>query len=71
MNKTEGLPFRSFVPGIVANLEDPDGMVRDTAKNAIVELFQYVVPIQVLLTAFIGTVTDLCEGLPQNMPSPI
>ncbi|KAF2502982.1 protein STU1 [Lophium mytilinum] len=40
MNQTEALPFRSFVPGIVANLEDGDGIVRDTAKNAVVELFK-------------------------------
>ena len=42
MNKSEGLQFRSFVPLIVANLEDSDGVVRETAKSAVVELFRYV-----------------------------
>lgn len=40
MNKTEGLPFRTFVPLLVANLEDADPMVRETAKTAVVELFR-------------------------------
>ncbi|OCK86069.1 protein STU1 [Lepidopterella palustris CBS 459.81] len=40
MNQSEGLPFRSFVPIIVANLEDSDGVVRETAKQAVVELFR-------------------------------
>lgn len=40
MNKSEGLQFRSFVPLIVANLEDSDGVVRETAKSAVVELFR-------------------------------
>ncbi|ORY07386.1 clasp N terminal-domain-containing protein [Clohesyomyces aquaticus] len=40
MNKTEGLPFRGFVPQLVANLEDADAGVRETAKAAVVELFK-------------------------------
>lgn len=40
MNKTESLPFRSFVPLLVANLEDADAGVRETAKIAVVELFR-------------------------------
>ncbi|KAF2472912.1 uncharacterized protein BDR25DRAFT_283517 [Lindgomyces ingoldianus] len=40
MNKTEGLPFRGFVPQLVANLEDADPGVRETAKAAVVELFR-------------------------------
>ncbi|OCL13663.1 hypothetical protein AOQ84DRAFT_385243 [Glonium stellatum] len=40
MNKSEGLQFRSFVPLVVANLEDSDGVVRETAKSAVVELFR-------------------------------
>jgi hypothetical protein len=42
MNKQENLPFRSFVPSLVASLEDADGMVRETAKSTIVELFRSV-----------------------------
>jgi CLIP-associating protein 1/2 len=40
MNKTDGLPFKSFVPLLVANLEDADPSVRETAKTAVVELFR-------------------------------
>ncbi|KAF2456131.1 clasp N terminal-domain-containing protein [Lineolata rhizophorae] len=39
MNKAEGLQFRSYVPYLVACLEDPDAMVRETAKSTVVELF--------------------------------
>ncbi|KAF2205725.1 hypothetical protein GQ43DRAFT_477101 [Delitschia confertaspora ATCC 74209] len=39
MHKNEGLPFRSFVPLLMANLEDADPAVRETAKTAVVELF--------------------------------
>jgi hypothetical protein len=42
MNKTESLPFRTFVPSLVAGLEDADAGVRETAKSAVVELFRYV-----------------------------
>lgn len=42
MHKTEGLPFKTYVPQLVACLEDADGMVRETAKSCIVELFRYV-----------------------------
>ena len=44
MNKNEGLPFKSYVPQFVANLEDADPGVRDVAKRAVVELFQYAIP---------------------------
>ncbi|KAF2193243.1 hypothetical protein K469DRAFT_653171 [Zopfia rhizophila CBS 207.26] len=40
MNKSESLPFRAFVPLLVANLEDADAGVRETAKTAVVELFR-------------------------------
>ncbi|KAF1996614.1 HEAT repeat-containing protein [Amniculicola lignicola CBS 123094] len=40
MNKTENLPFRAFVPTLVANLEDADAGVRESAKSAVVELFK-------------------------------
>ncbi|KAI9672549.1 MAG: suppressor of tub2 mutation [Caeruleum heppii] len=39
MSKEKGLQFRSFVPKLVDALEDADGMVRDTAKATVVELF--------------------------------
>ncbi|RYN70737.1 hypothetical protein AA0117_g10292 [Alternaria alternata] len=39
MNKTEGLPFKSYSNQFVANLEDADAGVRDTAKKAVVDLF--------------------------------
>jgi hypothetical protein len=42
MNKTEGLPFKSYSNQFVANLEDADAGVRDTAKKAVVDLFGYV-----------------------------
>lgn len=42
MNKTESLPFRAFVPLLLANLEDADPGVRETAKTAVVELFRCV-----------------------------
>ncbi|KNG46862.1 heat repeat-containing protein [Stemphylium lycopersici] len=39
MNKTEDLPFKSYSNQLVANLEDADAGVRDTAKRAVVDLF--------------------------------
>jgi CLIP-associating protein 1/2 len=42
MNNTESLPFRSFVPSLVACLEDSDGGVRETAKSCVIELFRLV-----------------------------
>jgi CLIP-associating protein 1/2 len=45
MNREEALPFKSFVPLMVANLEDHDGAVRDSAKSALVDLFKYVASI--------------------------
>ncbi|KAF2010332.1 ARM repeat-containing protein [Aaosphaeria arxii CBS 175.79] len=40
MNKNEQLPFRAYVPLLVANLEDADAGVRETAKTSVVELFR-------------------------------
>ena len=42
MNHSDGLPFRSFVPLLIANLEDADAGVREAAKTAVVELFRCV-----------------------------
>ena len=39
MSSEHGLQFKSFVPCLVANLEDHDGGVRDVAKQAVIELF--------------------------------
>jgi CLIP-associating protein 1/2 len=41
MNKNEGLPFKTYSNQLVANLEDADAGVRDTAKKAVVDLFGY------------------------------
>ena len=35
------MPFKSFVTTLMDLLEDADGMVRDTARNAVIELFKY------------------------------
>ncbi|KAG6023833.1 hypothetical protein E4U41_001923, partial [Claviceps citrina] len=39
-HQEQGLPFRSFVPLLMELLEDADGMVRDTAKTTVIELFR-------------------------------
>jgi CLIP-associating protein 1/2 len=41
MHAENGLQFRAFVPALMELLEDADGMVRDGARNAVIELFQY------------------------------
>ncbi|RYP25128.1 hypothetical protein DL765_000009 [Monosporascus sp. GIB2] len=40
MHKEHGLQFRSYVPTLMELLEDADGMVRDTAKTTVIELFR-------------------------------
>ncbi|KAF4451177.1 STU1 [Fusarium albosuccineum] len=40
MHKEQGLPFRAYVPVLMELLEDADGMVRDAAKNTVIELFR-------------------------------
>jgi hypothetical protein len=42
MHQESGLQFRSYVPTLMELLEDADGMVRDTAKSVVIELFRYV-----------------------------
>lgn len=42
MNQEASLPFKSFVPYMVLNLEDADGTVRDTAKSSLIDLFKCV-----------------------------
>ncbi|RDW92087.1 hypothetical protein BP5796_01481 [Coleophoma crateriformis] len=40
MHQEYGLQFKAFVPTFMELLEDADGMVRDNAKNAVIDLFQ-------------------------------
>ncbi|WXC66479.1 suppressor of tub2 mutation [Fusarium graminearum] len=40
MHNENGLPFRTYVPVLMELLEDADGMVRDAAKNTVIELFR-------------------------------
>ncbi|GAM84510.1 hypothetical protein ANO11243_025060 [Dothideomycetidae sp. 11243] len=40
MHEEEGLAFKTFVPVMVACLEDADGITRDAAKAALVDLFR-------------------------------
>ena len=48
MHQEHGLPFRSYVPTLMELLEDADGVVRDTAKTTVIELFRYVSRFQAL-----------------------
>jgi len=50
MNRTDGLQFKAFVSQLVACLEDADGMVRETAKSCVVELFRSVFLLALLHT---------------------
>lgn len=34
------MPFKGFVTTFMDLLEDADGMVRDTTRNAVIELFK-------------------------------
>jgi hypothetical protein len=63
MNKHEGLPFKTYVPQFVANLEDADPGVRDVAKRAVVDLFQYADP---LVTPWQCASTNIETGMPRN-----
>jgi CLIP-associating protein 1/2 len=40
---TPGFPFRGYVPSLMVMLEDASEPVRETAKEAVVELFRFVV----------------------------
>jgi hypothetical protein len=66
MNKSEGLPFKSYSNQLVANLEDADAGVRDTAKKAVVDLFGYV-DWRLCCTM---VVTDITTDTPPNTPKP-
>ncbi|ETS82390.1 hypothetical protein PFICI_04266 [Pestalotiopsis fici W106-1] len=41
MHKDHDMPFRAFVPTLMELLEDADGMVRETAKGTVIELFRH------------------------------
>jgi len=41
MHQENGMPFKSYVTTLMELLEDADGMVRDVARNSVIELFQY------------------------------
>lgn len=41
MTRENNLLFRNYVPALVHCLEDADGVVRETAKATVIELFQY------------------------------
>jgi hypothetical protein len=66
MNKSEGLPFKSYSNQLVANLEDADAGVRDTAKKAVVDLFGYV-DWRLCCTM---VATDITTDTPPNTPKP-
>lgn len=40
MHQEHGMAFKSFVSTLMELLEDADGMVRDTARNSVIALFQ-------------------------------
>jgi CLIP-associating protein 1/2 len=42
MHQENGMPFKAYVSILMELLEDADGMVRDTARNVVIELFKYV-----------------------------
>lgn len=42
MHQDHGLQFRAYVPLLMELLEDADGMVRDAAKQTVIELFRHV-----------------------------
>ena len=42
MHQEHAMPFKSFVSILMELLEDADGMVRDVARNTVIELFQFV-----------------------------
>jgi CLIP-associating protein 1/2 len=42
MHQEHGLQFRTYVPTLMELLEDADGMVRDVARETVIELFRYV-----------------------------
>lgn len=52
MTREHNLLFRAHVPALVHCLEDADGIVRETAKATVIELFQYAIPLTYNLTFF-------------------
>lgn len=66
MHQENGLQFRSYVPTLMELLEDADGMVRDTAKSTVIELFRYVADL-----LWRARVLIKISGMHQMLPSPI
>lgn len=40
MHVEQGMPFKPYVTTLMELLEDADGMVRDVARNTVIELFE-------------------------------
>jgi hypothetical protein len=65
MHQENGMPFKSFVSTLMELLEDADGMVRDTARNSVIALFQYV-GYQPLLFHLLILATEMPPMLPNQ-----
>lgn len=50
MHQEHGLQFRVYVPTLMELLEDADGMVRETAKSTVIELFRYFIAIKAFIS---------------------
>jgi CLASP N terminal len=70
MSKEQGLQFKPFVPRLVEALEDADGVVRETAKMAVVELFRYAPSAHPFHPAF-ASLLIIPLGPHQDMLKPI
>jgi CLIP-associating protein 1/2 len=51
MHQENGMPFKAFVSTLMELLEDADGMVRDTARNVVIELFKYALKPTMVVTS--------------------
>jgi hypothetical protein len=65
MHQDHGMPFKSFVSTLMDLLEDADGMVRDTARNSVIALFQYV-----QCRHFESRLLTIAIEMPQMPPNP-
>lgn len=53
MTRDRGVLFRTYVPSLVACLEDADSGVRETAKTTVIDLFQYALSSQIIRYVFL------------------
>lgn len=67
MHKEHGLAFKAFVPTLMELLEDADGMVRDIARNTVIELFEYDYRIQ----SFTNPCANQITGMPHLLRNQI